>query len=166
MRYLVPASLRLLFFQTASLAQKSLRLGAFDSWKNISSPILSNDGICWRIGVSTMFQYEQEKSMLAGTIWGKTLLNIENSPIFNLPKLNTPFLILYNAWRRLDKSAWMLTYNDKDHNLTKRPNKKDLSIRMIQFFDYYLKEKAQPVLMAEGVPAMSKSKIYGYKLEK
>jgi dipeptidyl aminopeptidase/acylaminoacyl peptidase len=105
-----------------------------------------------------------------------------NSPIFNLPKVNTPLLImhndmdgtvpwyqgieLFNALRRLDKPVWMLTYNGEDHNLTKRPNMKDLTIRMMQFFDYYLKEMPQPLWMAEGIPGISKGRLDGYELEK
>jgi len=41
--------------------------------------------------------------------------------------------------RRLGKPCWMLVYNNDGHNLKKLANKFDLSIRMNQFFDHYLK---------------------------
>lgn len=72
----------------------------------------------------------------------------------------------FTALRRLDKKAWMLSYNDEDHNLTKWPNRMDLSIRMMQFFDHYLKDKPMPEWMAHGVPAVSKGIDPGYELLK
>ena len=62
----------------------------------------------------------------------------------------------FTALRRLDKPVWMLVYNDEDHNLTKRPNMKDLSIRMYQFFDHYLKGTPIPTWMSEGRTVIEK----------
>jgi len=64
---------------------------------------------------------------------------------------------LYMAMRRLQKPAWMLTYNNEKHNLTKWPNRMDLDTRMYQFFDHYLKS-------AEGIPALKKGKKWDMKL--
>ena len=148
----------------------------------VSNMTSAYGGIRWSTGVSRMFQYEQAQSRIGGTLWDKTMLYLENSPIFSLPKVNTPLLImhndmdgavpwyqgieLFNSLRRLDKPVWMITYNGEDHNLTKRPNMKDLSIRMMQFFDHYLKNMPEPVWMAEGIPAINKGKVDGYGLEK
>lgn len=68
------------------------------------------------------------------------------------------------ALRRLNKPAWLLVYNKEGHNLTRWANRKDLSIRMQQFFDHYLKSAPAPVWMEEGVPAMDKGKRSGYEL--
>jgi len=73
---------------------------------------------------------------------------------------------LFVAMRRLQKPCWMLTYNDEAHNLRKRPNRVDLSIRTMQFFDYYLKGKPAPVWMTDGIPAVKKGKFDGYDLKK
>ena len=104
----------------------------------------------------------------------------ENSPIFGLPNVSTPLLIMHNdgdgavPWyqgiemymglRRLNQPVWLLNYNDDDHNLTKLANKKDLSIRMRQFFDYYLLGTPMPYWMLEGVPAVNKGINPGYEL--
>ncbi len=68
------------------------------------------------------------------------------------------------ALRRLQKPTWMLVYNGEEHNLTRWPNRMDLTIRMHQFFDHYLMEKPAPVWMTEGVPAVDKGKETGYEL--
>ena len=57
----------------------------------------------------------------------------------------------------------MLNYNGDDHNLTKWPNKVDLSIRMRSFFDYYLLDKPMPKWMSEGIPAIEKGKVNKYE---
>lgn len=137
-------------------------------------------GIRWGTGMSRMFQYEHTQSRIGGTLWEKPVQFIENSPIFFIPKINTPLLLMHNdadgavpwyqgiefitALRRLDKPAWLLSYNDEDHNLVKRPNRKDISIRKMQFFDHYLKGEPMPYWMKNGISQLEKGKIDGYNL--
>jgi hypothetical protein len=66
---------------------------------------------------------------------------------------------------RLHQTVWLLNYNGDEHNLIKMPNRVDLSIRMRQFFDYYLLGAPIPVWMEEGVPAISKGKEFGFELK-
>jgi hypothetical protein len=68
------------------------------------------------------------------------------------------------ALRRLNKPAWMLSYNDEAHNLLKRPNRKDISIRKMQFFDHYLKGAPMPYWMKNGISQLEKGKKDGYEL--
>jgi hypothetical protein len=58
----------------------------------------------------------------------------------------------------------MLNYNGDAHNLLQRKNQKDLSIRMLQFFDHYLMNAPAPRWMAEGLPAVEKGKTMKYEL--
>ena len=148
----------------------------------VSNMISAYGGIRWSTGMSRMFQYENTQSRIGGTLWEKPIHYIENSPIFFVPKINTPLLIMHNdedgavpwyqgielfvAMRRLDKPAWLLTYNNEDHNLVRRPARMDLSIRKMQFFDHYLKDEAMPSWMKNGVPAIEKGKNQGYELVK
>ena len=73
---------------------------------------------------------------------------------------------LFMAMRRLNKPCWMLTYNGESHNLRRRANRKDLSVRTMQFFDFYLKGAKEPVWMNSGVPAYKKNTMTGYDLVK
>jgi dipeptidyl aminopeptidase/acylaminoacyl peptidase len=66
------------------------------------------------------------------------------------------------ALRRLEKPVWMLVYNGEQHNLTKWPNRVDLSIRMQQFFDHHLKGEEAPSWMTEGLPAVKKGEELRY----
>lgn len=139
-------------------------------------------GIRWGTGMSRQFQYEQTQSRIGKTLWEAPELYIENSPLFNMPKVTTPVVIMHNdedgavpwyqgiemfmALRRLQKPVWMLNYNGDDHNLIKRANKNDIQQRQVQFFDHYLKDKPAPKWMTEGVPAIKKGIDWGFDLEK
>ncbi|MBU1823150.1 MAG: prolyl oligopeptidase family serine peptidase, partial [Bacteroidetes bacterium] len=121
-----------------------------------------------------MFQYEKTQSRVGGTLWEKPMYYLENSPLFYADRVQTPVLMMHNdadgsvpwyqgiefftALRRLNKPVWMLVYNDEDHNLTRRPNMKDLSIRMYQFFDHYLKDAPMPSWMSGGRTAIEKER--------
>ena len=129
-----------------------------------------------------MFQYERTQRRIGCTIWEKPELYIENSPIFGLPNVQTPLLIMHNdgdgavPWyqgielymglRRLNQPVWLLNYNGDQHNLMKTANRIDLSIRMRQFFDYYLLDSEIPTWMDQGVPATDKGINYGLELKK
>jgi dipeptidyl aminopeptidase/acylaminoacyl peptidase len=146
----------------------------------VSNMISAYGGIRWGTGMSRMFQYEKTQSRIGGTLWDKPVQFIENSPIFFVPKINTPLLLMHNdaddavpwyqsiefitALRRLGKPAWLLTYNDEAHNLVKRPNRKDITIRKMQFFDHYLKGTPMPYWMEYGISQSEKGKINGYNL--
>jgi hypothetical protein len=68
------------------------------------------------------------------------------------------------ALRRLDKKVWMLNYNNEPHNLNAASwgNRVDLSTRMKQFFDHYLKGAPAPEWMTKGVKAVDKGYRKGY----
>ena len=144
----------------------------------VSNMTSAYGGIRWESGVNRIFQYEKEQSRIGGTLWEKFDLFVENSPLFYADKVNTPLLIMANdgdgavPWqqgieyfvslRRLDKVVYMLNYNGDEHNLMKWPNRVDLSVRMKQFFDYYLKGEKMPDWMKDGVPATQKGLKSGY----
>lgn len=137
-------------------------------------------GIRWESGVNRQFQYEKSQSRIGATLWEKPQLYIENSPLFHLPKVKTPLVImandndgavpwyqgieLFTAMRRLSKKVWMLNYNGEAHNLVERKNRKDISIREQQFFDWLLKGDKPPKWITEGVPAIKKGKDWGLEL--
>ncbi|NOQ74514.1 MAG: prolyl oligopeptidase family serine peptidase [Crocinitomix sp.] len=169
-------------YQTAQLITMTNKYKAAMAGAPVSNMFSAYGGIRWASGMSRMFQYERTQSRIGYTIWDKPDLYIENSPIFGLPNVQTPLLIMHNdgdgavPWyqgielymglRRLDQPVWLLNYNGDQHNLMKTANRKDLSIRMRQFFDYYLLDAEIPQWMDEGVPATDKGINYGLELKK
>ncbi|MBB5394434.1 prolyl oligopeptidase family serine peptidase [Mucilaginibacter sp. AK015] len=137
-------------------------------------------GIRWESGINRQSQYERTQSRIGASLWEKPNLYIENSPLFQLPKVKTPVVIMSNdadgavpwyqgiemftALRRLGKPVWLLQYNNEAHNLVKRQNRKDISIREAQFFDHFLKGAPMPVWLDKGVPAVNKGKDWGLEI--
>jgi len=73
---------------------------------------------------------------------------------------------MFTGLRRLQKPSWLLVYNNEDHNLMERKNRKDLTIRKQQFFDHFLKGAPLPVWMKSGVPAVDKGRMMGLEVGK
>ena len=118
-----------------------------------------------------------EVSEIGASLWEHPDLYLKNSPLFNADKVTTPLLMMANdadgavpwyqgieyfsALRRLGKKVWMMEYNGEAHGLLERRNRKDWSMRLSQFFDYYLKGEKPPRWMTEGVPATLKGLDWG-----
>ena len=155
-------------YQIAYMVTQTTRFKAAEDGAPVANMISAYDGIRWGAGIPRQFQYEHTQSRIGGTPWQYPLRFIENSPIFMVDKIQTPLLIIANdqddavpwyqgiefflALRRLNKEAYMYTYNGEPHHLRRRANQKDYAIRMAQFFDYELKAGPKPAWMEKGVP--------------
>lgn len=159
-------------YQTAYLIGQTNLFRAAEAGAPVSNMTSAYGGIRWESGMTRQAQYEKTQSRIGGTLWEKPMQYIENSPLFYVPKVQTPVLVLHNdddgavPWyqgiefymglKRLNKPVWMLNYNGEKHGLTKRQNMKDFAIRLYQYFDYYLKDAPQPSWMADGLPYIEK----------
>ncbi len=166
-------------YQTAWLVTRTNKMfKAAMAGAPVSNMTSAYGGIRWESGVVRQFQYEEGQSRIGATLWERPDLYIENSPLFKADKIETPLLImsndgdgavpwyqgieLFTALRRLGKPVWLLNYNGDEHNLSRRANMKDLDIRMMQFFDHYLKDAPAPEWMIKGIPAIDKGKKTGF----
>ena len=166
-------------YQIAYLVTKTDIFKAAESGAPVPNMISAYGGIRWWTGLSRQFQYEHTQSRIGGTPWEYPQRYVENSPIFNIDKINTPLLIMHNdadghvPWyqgieffvslRRLGKPSWFLNYNGEPHWPLKWQNRVDFNLRMSQFFDYYLKGASKPLWMDRGVPALEKGIHQGYE---
>lgn len=129
-------------------------------------------GIRWGTGMVRQFQYEKTQSRIGKTLWESPLEYIENSPLFWINRINTPYLTIHNdaddavpwyqgiefntAMRRLGKEAFMFTFNGEPHGLRNRDNMKYWTVHMDEFFDHYLLNKPRPEWMDKGVSFLQK----------
>ncbi|HVU53845.1 MAG TPA: prolyl oligopeptidase family serine peptidase [Puia sp.] len=164
-------------YQTAYLVTRTNKFAAAEAGAPVANMTSAYGGIRWGTGISRQFQYEKSQSRLGATLWQRPDLYLKNSPLFRADKVTTPLLMMHNdadgavpwyqgieyfsALRRLGKKVWLIQYNGEDHGLTERRNRKDWSIRLAQFFGYYLKGEQPARWIREGVPATLKGIDWG-----
>jgi hypothetical protein len=117
-------------------------------------------------GSARQLSFELNFQRLGCDLWSCPEIFINNSPIFHVNNVTTPILILadeldaqipytqglefFMALRRLNKKAWLLQYKNQGHNLH-GDAQLDYSLRMKQFFDYYLKNMPAPSWISRGL---------------
>ena len=167
-------------YQVAYLVTKTNMFRAAGAGAPVSNMTSAYGGIRWGVGINRQFQYEKTQSRIGATLWQRPDLYIKNSPLFAADKIKTPLLLMHNdadgsvpwyqsielftAMKRLGKKVWLLEYNGEDHNLVERKNRKDLSVRLGQFFDYYLKDLPAADWIKKGVPATQKGINWGLEV--
>ena len=165
-------------YQTAFLVTRTDKIACAGSGAPVANMTSAFGGIRWGTGDSRQAQYEVGQSRIGRNLWEAPELYIANSPVFHADRVQTPLLIMANdadgavpwyqgiemfmALRRLGKPVWMLQYNGEAHNLKERRNRKDITKRLQQFFDHYLKGDPMPRWMEEGIPAIRKGQDFGY----
>jgi dipeptidyl aminopeptidase/acylaminoacyl peptidase len=161
-------------YQIAYMVTQTNRFRAVAAGAPVADMISAYDGIRWGSGVPRQFQYERTQSRIGGSIWQFPTRFIENSPIFWADRVRTPVMLLHNdgddavpwyqgvefylALRRLGKEVYLFDYNGEPHGLRKRPNQKDYTIRLQQYFDHYLKGAPAPAWMEKGVPYLERDR--------
>ena len=161
-------------YQIAYMVTQTNRFRAAEAGAPVSNMTSAYSGIRWGTGLPRQFQYEHTQSRIGGNLWDSPLQFIENSPVFQANRVQTPLMILANdaddavpwyqgieyylALRRLGKEVYMWDYNGEPHHLNKRPNQKDYTVRMQQFFDHYLKGAPMPEWMEKGIPYLERDK--------
>lgn len=167
-------------YQIGYIVTKTNRFKAAWAGAPVANMTSAYGGIRYESGVSRMFQYEKTQSRIGKTIWEAPNLYIENSPLFEANKIQTPLVILANdadgavpwtqgieffsALRRLNKPSWLINYNGEPHNLNSSSwgNRMDLSIKLSEFFGHYLKGEPAAPWLKSGIPALKKE-TNGYR---
>lgn len=115
--------------------------------------------INWRTGKPHMIKFNIGQFRLGVSAYEMPLTYLNNSPLNNVENINKPLLFwsgkndqqvdwhqsieLYLAMHRLEKNNIMLLYPEEEHSFSDPYNQKDLSIRILQWFNHFLKnEKA------------------------
>ncbi|GIU28777.1 prolyl oligopeptidase family serine peptidase [Shewanella schlegeliana] len=153
-------------YQTAFAVTKTNIFKAAVTGAPVSNMTSAYSGIRHGSGLARQFQYETGQSRIGESLFKSPQKYIENSPVFYAERIKTPMMImfgdkddavpweqgveLYLAMRRAGKDVVFLQYQDEPHHLKKYPNKLDYSIRMMEYFDHYLKGLPAPKWLSEG----------------
>lgn len=158
-------------YQTSFLITQSTQFKAAAAGAPLTNMISMYDLIYWNTGGGNMAIFESSQGRFKGAPWENWDSYQRNSPVYHVKNVETPLLMLhndkdgavdftqgieyYNALRRLKKPVIMIQYKGENHGLSKLENRKDYSVRMLEFFDYHLKGKNDIDWINSGVSKLS-----------
>lgn len=107
---------------------------------------------------SEAWRFEEQQFRMRVPFYKDKIGYLDNSPLFNADAINTPLLLwtgdsditvphtqsiaMYYALRRLGKKCTLLIYPGEGHVILDKKNQKDLSLRIKQWLDHYLKDRS------------------------
>ncbi|MDR6761903.1 fermentation-respiration switch protein FrsA (DUF1100 family) [Flavobacterium sp. 2755] len=109
-----------------------------------------------RQGNPNIWRFEKEMWNMGGSPASYSEHYNANSPIQHVSKIEKPLLLwsgkndqqvdvrqsqeMYLALRRLEKKSMMVLYPDEGHVLIKPENQKDITVRILEWFNYFLND--------------------------
>ncbi len=154
-------------YQIAYIITRTNRFRAAEAGAAVANMTSAYGGIRLESGNVRESQYETGQSRIGATPWDRTDLYIENSALFHIRNVNTPYLTIANeldgavpqsqgiefftALRRLGKEAYLFSFDGEDHNLVGREQQKYWTVHLDEFFDHFLRGKPAPDWMTQGV---------------
>jgi dienelactone hydrolase len=154
-------------YQTAFLVTQTDAFAAAVAGAPLTNMISMYSSIYWNSGSANQPIFESSQGRFTGGYWDNIEAYTRNSPVYYAGNVETPLVILhndkdgavdwnqgieyFNTLRRLKKRVVMLEYVGENHGLRKPANRKDYGVRMMEFFDHYLKGAPAPGWWEEGV---------------
>jgi dipeptidyl aminopeptidase/acylaminoacyl peptidase len=157
-------------YQTAFAVTQTKAFKAAIAGAPLTDMVSMYSSIYWNTGTANQPIFESSQGRFTGGYWEQLEAYTRNSPVYHAAQVQTPLLILhndkdgavdhtqgieyYNTLRRLNKQVVMLEYKGENHGLFKIEDMKDYTVRMKEFFDYYLMDKPAPKWWTDGVPLL------------
>ncbi|HEX3466495.1 MAG TPA: prolyl oligopeptidase family serine peptidase [Candidatus Elarobacter sp.] len=150
-------------YQINYLITKTHRFRAAEAGAAVDDMFSAYAGIRLESGVVREAQYEHGQSRIGATPWDRPDLYIENSGLFGIENITTPYLTVHNdldgavpqfqgiefitAMRRLGKEAYLFSFDGEEHGLRDREHQKYWTVHLDEWFDYWLKGAPRPSWM-------------------
>ncbi|GAC1588711.1 MAG: hypothetical protein NVS3B28_14230 [Candidatus Velthaea sp.] len=151
-------------YQINYMITQTNRFRAVEAGAAVTNMTSAYGGIRLESGSVREWQYEHGQSRIGATPWDRPDLYLENSGLFHIKDIHTPYLTMHNdadgavpfsqgvefitAMRRLNKPAYMFVFNGKDHNLLDTPADREQlkywAVHFDEWFDYWLKGTKRP----------------------
>ncbi len=112
----------------------------------------------WNTGRPEIWRFESQQWRMGKSLFEDMDAYNRNSPILHAKQIKTPLLLwtgeedkqvnsnqsieFFLALHRLEKQTTLLVYPKERHVILKEENQKDLTHRILNWFDYYLKDKS------------------------
>lgn len=153
-------------YQINYLITKTHRFRAVEAGAAVDDMISAYGGIRLESGIVRQSQYEHTQSRIGAPPWERPDLYLENSGLFGIANVTTPYLTIHNdqdgavpqfqgieyvtAMRRLGKEAYLFAFDGEEHGLRGREQQKYWTVHLDEWFDYWLEGAPRPAWM-DGV---------------
>ncbi len=147
-------------YQINYMITKTHRFRAVEAGAAVDDMFSAYSGIRLESGVVRESQYERTQSRIGATPWDRPDLYLENSGLFGIKNVTTPYLTVHNdldgavpqfqgiefitAMRRLGKEAYLFAFDGEEHGLRQRENQKFWTVHLDEWFDHWLKDAPRP----------------------
>ncbi|MGD1066545.1 MAG: prolyl oligopeptidase family serine peptidase, partial [Vulcanimicrobiaceae bacterium] len=166
-------------YQINYLLTKTHRFRAAEAGAAVDDMFSAYGGIRLESGVVRESQYEHTQSRIGATPWDRPDLYLQNSGLFGIRNVTTPYLTIHNdldgavpqfegieyitAMRRLGKIAFLFSFDGEDHNLRGREQQKWWTVHLDQWFDYWLAGGSRPAWF-DGVDYLHRGEFDAHPL--
>ncbi|HEY6235785.1 MAG TPA: prolyl oligopeptidase family serine peptidase, partial [Candidatus Elarobacter sp.] len=150
-------------YQINYMITQTHRFRAVEAGAAVDDMVSAYSGIRLESGVVREGQYEHGQSRIGAAPWDRPDLYLENSGLFHIKDITTPYLTVHNdmdgavpqfqgiefvtAMRRLGKEAYMFAFDGEEHGLRDREHQKYWTVHLDEWFDYWLKGAPRPAWM-------------------
>ena len=154
-------------YETDFIATHSKRFAAYVSGAGHSDIIWAYHAFNYNFLFPDYVRIEAHQYKMVVSFADNKLLYFENNPLFYSKNVHAPVLLwsgledenitsdhtmaFYNALRRNKKDVVALFYKGEGHGLQKPQAKYDLTSKILEWFDYFLKDKADAEWIRAGV---------------
>ncbi|MCD6200756.1 MAG: S9 family peptidase [Bacteroidales bacterium] len=161
-------------YQTSFIITQTHLFSAAVAGAPLTDMISMYNSIYWNSGTPDQQIFEVSQGRFTQPWWMELKEYMENSPMFQAAKINTPLLVtfgdkdgavdwhqgieMYITMRRMEKPMIMLVYAGENHAVRKKENMLDYTRRINEFFDHYLLGKPAKSWIRNGVKYIDKMK--------
>jgi dipeptidyl aminopeptidase/acylaminoacyl peptidase len=126
--------------------------------------------VYWNTGSANQPIFQSSQGRFKGNFIDNRDAYERNSPNRYANKVETPLIILhndrdgavdynqgitfYNTLRQLDKDVILLEYQGENHGLSQLKNRRDYTIRLMEWWDTHLKGERAPEWIERGIPRL------------
>jgi len=157
-------------YQTAFLIGQTNIFKSAVAGAPLTDMVSMYSSVYWNSGNTNQGIFQSSQGRFKGNFIDNKDAYERNSPNRFADKIQTPLIILhddkdgavdfnqgitfYNTLRQLNKDVILLEYVGENHGLAQLKNRKDYSLRLMEYWDSYLKGQPAPEWLAKGIPRL------------
>lgn len=144
-------------YETNFIAANSERFAAFISGASVSDIIHTSYSFNYNFQSPDYWRYEEGQFRMNTSFVNNNKKYFDNNPLYQASQVQAPMLLwtgtadknvdqeetrtLFNVLRKYRKPVIALFYKDEGHSLSAKNAQTDLSLRVLDWFDYFLQNK-------------------------